>query len=132
MGSLEMRRNVFRSGIAQDKRAADSSAIFVTRLLKGLINKKACKDHCYFLSVTNLKSIGRERGSVNESGVVFFPVTFLCRTFLPVKGEIMHGVMYSEWTCICLQYKQESFDSISQLKFKNPKRWNQRGKVYEN
>ncbi|KAK9182744.1 hypothetical protein WN944_025890 [Citrus x changshan-huyou] len=70
----------------------------VKRLLNGLINEKACKDHCYFLSVTNLKSIDREQGTVNESRVVFFPVTFLCRTFLPIKGEILHGVIYATYS----------------------------------
>ncbi|KDO45873.1 hypothetical protein CISIN_1g048593mg, partial [Citrus sinensis] len=90
-----------------------SSAIFVTRLLKGLINEKACKDQCYFLSVTNLKSIGRERGTVNESGVVFFPVTFLCRTFLPVKGEILHGVIH---IAVC---EQPFFSNEQQAKIRN-------------
>ncbi|ESR33350.1 hypothetical protein CICLE_v10007046mg, partial [Citrus x clementina] len=86
------RRNVFRSGIAQDVSVPAKS--LDRNELQGLINEKACKDHCYFLSITNLKSIGRERGTVNESRVVFFPVTFLCRTFLPVKVEILHGVIH--------------------------------------
>ncbi|KAK9182750.1 hypothetical protein WN944_025896 [Citrus x changshan-huyou] len=55
----------------------------VTRLLKGLISEKACKDHCYLLSVTNLKSVGKERGTVNESGVVFLPYALLSPRRMP-------------------------------------------------
>ncbi|KAK9179744.1 hypothetical protein WN943_028949 [Citrus x changshan-huyou] len=85
----------------------------------GLINEKACKDQCYFLSVTNLKSIGRERGTVNESGVVFFPVTFLCRTFLPVKGEILHGVIHiAVWSCEFLVTAVQWIDEGRNLKKK--------------
>ena len=65
----------------------------VPRLLEGWINQKACKDHGYFLSVTKSKSIDKEGPTVNGPGVVSFPVIFMCRTFLPVKGEILHGVV---------------------------------------
>ncbi|ESR33353.1 hypothetical protein CICLE_v10006941mg [Citrus x clementina] len=65
---LELLRDVAVPTKSLDtKQAAGSSAIyfkFVTNL-KGLINEKACKGHGYFLSVTNLKSIGKEGPSVN-------------------------------------------------------------------
>ncbi|GAY63535.1 hypothetical protein CUMW_226380, partial [Citrus unshiu] len=71
------RRNVFQSGIAQDVSVPAKS-----------------------LDRNELQSIDRERGTVNESRVVFFPVTFLCRTFFPVKGEILHGVIHiAVWSC---------------------------------
>ncbi|KAK9182748.1 hypothetical protein WN944_025894 [Citrus x changshan-huyou] len=50
------------------------------------------------LDGNELRSIDREQGTVNESRVVFFPVTILCRTFLSVKGEILHGVIYATFT----------------------------------
>lgn len=65
----------------------------ITCLLKDLLSLKASKDHGYFLAVTNLKSIGRGE-VVNNSGDVLFPVVFNCRTFMPMKGEILLGIVH--------------------------------------
>lgn len=65
----------------------------VTRLLQDLSLTKASKRHGYFLKVTNLKIIGKEDG-LDESDNVVIPVLCKCRTFLPVKGEILEGVVY--------------------------------------
>lgn len=65
----------------------------VTHLLKDLLSMKASKDHGYFLAVTNLKSIGKGE-VVNKSGDVLFHVEFKCRTFMPMKGEILQGVVH--------------------------------------
>lgn len=65
----------------------------VTSLLKELLLVKSTKDHGYFLAITKLKSIGN--GEIEEeSSDIFFPVAFFCRTFLPVKGDVMLGVVH--------------------------------------
>ncbi|GAY67411.1 hypothetical protein CUMW_256250, partial [Citrus unshiu] len=92
------RRNVFRSGIAQDVSVPAKS--LDRNELQGLINEKACKDHCYFLSITNLKSIGRERGIVNG-------LAFAC-SISKRRNNLYQDAM-------------KTFDSISQPRFKNPK-----------
>ncbi|XP_048332682.1 DNA-directed RNA polymerase V subunit 7-like [Ziziphus jujuba] len=70
-----------------------SQGSIITQLLENLLQEKATKDHGYFLSVTSLKRIGKGE-VVEESGNVLFPVVFNCRTFLPIKGEILHGVVH--------------------------------------
>ncbi|XP_010274179.1 PREDICTED: DNA-directed RNA polymerase V subunit 7-like [Nelumbo nucifera] len=61
-------------------------------LLEEFANKKATKDHGYFIAVTTLVSIGK--GKVRqESGNVLFPVVFSCITFKPFKGEVLQGVV---------------------------------------
>ena len=66
----------------------------ITCLLENLLKEKASKDHGYFLAVTSLKSIGKgEVKNESESQCVSFPITFSCRTFLPLEGEILHGVV---------------------------------------
>ena len=54
---------------------------------------KSTEEHGYFLAVNELKSIGNGEFE-EESKDLLFPVTFYCRTFLPVKGEIMFGVVF--------------------------------------
>lgn len=68
-------------------------SVIATRLLEDLLSEKASKDHGYFLAVTGLKKIGKGK-VVEESGVVFFPVVFNCRTFLPYEGEILQGIVH--------------------------------------
>lgn len=70
---------------------ADSSV--VTCLLKELLLLKSTKEHGYFLAITKLKSIGNAEFE-EESSDIFFPVAFSCRTFLPVKGDVMLGVVH--------------------------------------
>uniref|UniRef100_A0ACD5WNL4 Uncharacterized protein n=1 Tax=Avena sativa TaxID=4498 RepID=A0ACD5WNL4_AVESA len=62
----------------------------LTRLLEDMTNRKASKDHGYFVAVNELKAISE--GKVRElTGDVLFPVTFTCITEKPMKGEIMVG-----------------------------------------
>ncbi|KAK9182752.1 hypothetical protein WN944_025898 [Citrus x changshan-huyou] len=78
------------------KRAAGSSAIyfkFVTNL-KGLINEKACKGHGYFLSVTNLKRIGKEGSSVNGQALCT-SVSIYVSHFLARQGRSL------AWSFLC-------------------------------
>lgn len=70
-----------------------SQQSIIKRLLEDLLREKASKDHGYFLAVTSLKRIGKGE-VVDESGDVFFPVVFNCRTFLPFRGEILEGVVH--------------------------------------
>ncbi|XP_019055820.1 PREDICTED: DNA-directed RNA polymerase V subunit 7-like [Nelumbo nucifera] len=61
-------------------------------LLEEFANKKATKDHGYFVAVTTLDSIGE--GKVRfESGNVLFPVMFSCVTFKPFRGEVLQGTV---------------------------------------
>ncbi|KAG6757392.1 hypothetical protein POTOM_037702 [Populus tomentosa] len=76
-----------------DRNGLVSQRSIVTHLLKDLLSMKASKDHGYFLAVTNLKSIGKGE-VVNKSGDVLFNVEFKCRTFMPMKGEILQGVVH--------------------------------------
>ncbi|XVE81754.1 hypothetical protein DITRI_Ditri15bG0090900 [Diplodiscus trichospermus] len=61
-------------------------------LLKDLFKEKASEDHGYFLAVTSLKSIGKAE-IMDESGNIVFTVVFTCRTFKPLKGEVLQGVV---------------------------------------
>ncbi|KAF3456867.1 hypothetical protein FNV43_RR01521 [Rhamnella rubrinervis] len=70
-----------------------SQQSIITRLLEDLLREKASKDYGYFLAVTSLKRIGKGE-VVDESGDVFFPIVFNCRTFLPLRGEILQGVVH--------------------------------------
>ncbi|KAK1362488.1 DNA-directed RNA polymerase II subunit [Heracleum sosnowskyi] len=76
-----------------DENKQVSQNLIVTRLLKQMMNVKSTEEIGYFLAVTELKRIGT--GTVLDSlDYVLFPVSVQCRTFLPVNGEIMHGVVY--------------------------------------
>ncbi|KAK2972939.1 hypothetical protein RJ640_021996 [Escallonia rubra] len=76
-----------------DKNGMVAPSLIVTCLLKHMLHWKAMARYGYFLAVTKLKSIGD--GDFEElSGFVLFPVAFNCRTFLPVDGEVMLGVVY--------------------------------------
>ncbi|KAK3009181.1 hypothetical protein RJ639_013521 [Escallonia herrerae] len=76
-----------------DKNGMVAPSLIVTCLLKHMLHWKAMERYGYFLAVTKLKSIGD--GEFQElSRLVLFPVAFNCRTFLPVDGEVMLGVVY--------------------------------------
>jgi DNA-directed RNA polymerase-4/5 subunit 7 len=62
----------------------------IVRLLEDITNRKASKDHGYYIAVNELKAISE--GKVRElTGDVLFPVTFTCITEKPMKGEILVG-----------------------------------------
>ncbi|KAJ3673885.1 hypothetical protein LUZ60_005877 [Juncus effusus] len=66
-------------------------SIFV-RLLEDFSNKKASKEHGYFVVITKVNSIGE--GKVREiTGDVLFPVNFTCLTLKPTIGEILTGTV---------------------------------------
>lgn len=89
---VELVRDVEITAEKEKRDALNFQRYIVTCLLENLLKEKANKDHGYFLAVTSLKSIGK--GVVkNESQCVSFPITFICRTFLPLEGEILHGVV---------------------------------------
>ncbi|EXB38410.1 DNA-directed RNA polymerase II subunit [Morus notabilis] len=79
--------------IKSDGLVSRPQSFIMTRLLEDLVREKASKDHGYFLAVTSLKKIGKMK-AVEESGDVFFPVVFNCRTFLPYEGEILQGIVH--------------------------------------
>ncbi|XP_062230816.1 DNA-directed RNA polymerase V subunit 7-like [Phragmites australis] len=62
----------------------------IVRLLEDVTNRKASKEHGYYVAVNKLKAISE--GKVRElTGDILFPVTFTCITQKPMKGEIMVG-----------------------------------------
>lgn len=67
-------------------------SLVVTYFLKQLSFWKAIEGFGYLLAVTKLKSI--DNGKIDGmSKVVDFSVAFQCRTFLPVEGEVLVGVV---------------------------------------
>lgn len=76
-----------------DEKKQVPQSLIVTRLLKLLLILKSTEEHGYFIAVKNLKRIGTGK-FVDSLNYVVFPVWVRCRTFLPVRGEIMHGVVY--------------------------------------
>lgn len=61
-------------------------------LLKQLSHGKVC-EYGYLLAVTKLISIGRgDKNSCSEH--ILFPVDFHCRTFTPVDGEVLTGIVH--------------------------------------
>nr|XP_043629877.1 DNA-directed RNA polymerase IV subunit 7-like isoform X2 [Erigeron canadensis] len=65
----------------------------VTNLLKQLTNLKAYEEFGYVLGVTKLKAIGNAR-KIGSTKYMFL-VAFNCRTLLPMKGEVMIGIVHS-------------------------------------
>ena len=90
---VELLRDVAVLAENLDRNGVVSQRSIITRLLEDLVNEKSSKDHGYFLAVTSLKNIGNGE-VVDESGDIFFPVVFNCRTFLPSTGEILQGVVH--------------------------------------
>ncbi|KAL6189523.1 hypothetical protein ACLB2K_040911 [Fragaria x ananassa] len=70
-----------------------SKSVITTQLLKDLLKEKASKDHGYFLKVTALKKVGTGQ-ILDHSRKMLFHVAFSCRTFIPLQGEILEGVVY--------------------------------------
>ncbi|KAF5816652.1 putative nucleic acid-binding protein [Helianthus annuus] len=67
--------------------------LVVTNLLKKLTAYKALDGDGYILGVTKLKTICK--GKRHESTKCFsFLVAFICRTLLPMKGEVMFGIVH--------------------------------------
>ncbi|KVH91084.1 DNA-directed RNA polymerase IV subunit 7-like [Cynara cardunculus var. scolymus] len=67
----------------------------VSSLLKQLKMCKALEEFGYFLGVTKLKNIGTGRINNESLKYIDFLVAFNCRTLLPVKGEVMVGIVHS-------------------------------------
>lgn len=67
----------------------------VSSLLKQLKMCKALEEFGYFVGVTKLKTIGN--AIINDESLKYidFLVAFNCRTLLPVKGEVMIGIVHS-------------------------------------
>ncbi|KAG5554506.1 hypothetical protein RHGRI_012150 [Rhododendron griersonianum] len=72
-------------------------------LVRDLLLLKSTKEHGYFLAITKLKSIGIVEHE-QESSDIFYPVAFFCRTFLPVKGDVMLGVVHKLYNRGGLQF----------------------------
>ncbi|KAM0936641.1 putative DNA-directed RNA polymerase [Dioscorea sansibarensis] len=89
---VEMPWNVL---IAPDKLDAKGLLLrkaIIIRLLEDIANRKASKEHGYYVAVTALKKIGE--GKVRDmTGEVLFPVTFTCITQKPSKGEVLVGTV---------------------------------------
>lgn len=66
----------------------------VTNLLKQLTIYKALEEFGYFLGVTKLKAIGNGRKHESTKYIDFL-VAFNCRTLLPMKGEVMTGIVHT-------------------------------------
>lgn len=68
------------------------ASFVIKRFLKQLSNIKAC-EYGYLLSVTKLISIGHGDNKYS-SEYILFPVDFRCRTFTPVYGEVLTGIVH--------------------------------------
>ncbi|KAL3507713.1 hypothetical protein ACH5RR_033095 [Cinchona calisaya] len=102
-----------------DKVGLVTKSQIATRLLYQLSSFRATEECGYFLAVTELRSIGR--GSPDElTKSVYFPVNFCCRTFIPKKGEVMVGTVYSvQDRGVFLNCGPMRFIYLSQLKMPN-------------
>ncbi|KAK9150640.1 hypothetical protein Syun_008949 [Stephania yunnanensis] len=89
---IQLEWNVLITPENLDPRGLLLQRSIIIRLLEEFANRKATKDHGYFLSVTTLEKIGE--GKIRpESGDVLFPVRYNCLTFKPFKGEVLKGVV---------------------------------------
>ncbi|KAL8263559.1 hypothetical protein R6Q59_021689 [Mikania micrantha] len=69
------------------------TSLVVTNLLKRLAAYRALEGVGYFVGVTKLKTICK--GKSNDSTkYTEFLVAFTCRTLLPIKGEVMIGIVH--------------------------------------
>ncbi|KAK4425561.1 DNA-directed RNA polymerase V subunit [Sesamum alatum] len=73
------------------------ASVIANRLLKQLSNMKAC-EYGYLLAVTKLISIGEGDNNFSSQHILF-PVDFRCRTFIPVDGEVMTGIVHKINEC---------------------------------
>lgn len=87
---VEMQWNVLISPNELDEKGLLLQKAIIVRLMEEFANRKASKEHGYYVAVTSLNSIGdgKVRGL---TGDVLFPVTFSCITQKPAKGEILQG-----------------------------------------
>ncbi|KAJ0035824.1 hypothetical protein Pint_24680 [Pistacia integerrima] len=93
ISEVELQRNVIARPANSDGELLVCPRYLITQLMEDLLNEKASKEHGYFLAVTSLKNI--DKGQVlDESGYASFPVTFKCRTFKPVIGDFLQGVVH--------------------------------------
>ncbi|XP_006282711.2 DNA-directed RNA polymerase subunit 7-like protein [Capsella rubella] len=75
----------------------------LTRLLQVLTHEKACRKHGFYLGITSVKSIGKNKNKIininnnnednHQAQILTFPVSFTCRTFLPARGDVLQGVV---------------------------------------
>ncbi|GFY84994.1 hypothetical protein Acr_03g0017680 [Actinidia rufa] len=122
---MEVRGRVAISTKSLDSNGVVSQSSVVARLLKELLLLKSTEEHGYFLVVTKLKSIGNGEFE-EESSDICFPVSVECRTFLPVRGEIMLGVVHQVYRSgVFLQCGPMKFIYLSARKMPNfyPVRW---------
>ena len=86
----EMSWNVLISPSQLDRKGLLLRKGIIVRLLEDVTNRRASKEHGYYVAVNQLKAISE--GKVRElTGDVLFPVTFTCITQKPMKGEVMVG-----------------------------------------
>ncbi|RLN29290.1 DNA-directed RNA polymerase V subunit 7-like [Panicum miliaceum] len=86
----EMSWNVLISPRELDRKGLLLRKAIIVRLLEDVTNRRASKEHGYYIAVNQLKAISE--GKVRElTGDVLFPVTFTCITQKPMKGEVMVG-----------------------------------------
>ncbi|CAL5071444.1 unnamed protein product [Urochloa decumbens] len=86
----EMSWNVLISPSQLDRKGLLLRKAIIVRLLEDVTNKRASKEHGYYIAVNQLKAISE--GKVRElTGDVLFPITFTCITQKPMKGEILGG-----------------------------------------
>ncbi|KAL6989815.1 hypothetical protein U1Q18_015565 [Sarracenia purpurea var. burkii] len=90
---MEIRGRVAIPTKSLDRNGLVAHSSVVSCLLKELLLMKSTEEHGYFLAVTGLKSIGNGVFE-EESRDILFPVAFYCRTFLPVNGDIMLGIVH--------------------------------------
>ena len=102
-----------------DRNGVVNQSSVVTGLLKELLLLKSTEEHGYFLAVTKLKSIGNGEFE-EESRDIRFPVSVVCRTFLPVLGDIMLGVVHKIYRSgVFLQCGPMKFIYLSAQKMPN-------------
>lgn len=68
------------------------ASYIIDRLLKQLSHGRAC-EYGYLLAVTKVISIGCGDNK-SSSEHILFPVDFRCRTFTPVDGEVLTGIVH--------------------------------------
>ncbi|XP_057475797.1 DNA-directed RNA polymerase V subunit 7-like isoform X1 [Actinidia eriantha] len=116
---MEVRGCVAISIKSLDRNGVVNQSSVVTRLLKELLLLKSTEEHGYFLAVTKLKSIGNGEFE-EESRDIRFPVSVVCRTFLPVRGDIMLGVVHKIYRSgVFLQCGPMKFIYLSARKMPN-------------
>lgn len=88
------------------------------RLLEDLLREKACKEHGFYLGITAIKSISKNNiNDIHGVDVLRIPVSFTCRTFLPLRGEILQGVVARVyWSGVIIRSGPLRYAYLSTLK----------------